>query len=107
MDADLLHNVGRRINTRRKQLGYTQEQLADMLEVSVQMISNLERGVKSIRIENLVRLCDILNVTADYILTGRQTAPELHDMAIQISSLPERERGIIRDIVAYCADNNK
>jgi len=49
-----LRAMGGRIQARRKQLGYTQEQLAGWMDVSIQMVSNLERGNKAIRIDNLV-----------------------------------------------------
>jgi len=51
-----LKEIGQRIFERRRELRYTQEQLAEKMEVSVQMVSNLERGNKAIRIDNLVAL---------------------------------------------------
>lgn len=75
-DEKLLKEIGGRINTRRKQMGMTQEILAEKMEVSVQMISNLELGKKAIRPENLVKLCDVLNVSADYVLRGLRTERE-------------------------------
>lgn len=39
------------------------------MNVSIQMISNIERGNKAIKIDNLLKLCDILKTSTDYILT--------------------------------------
>ena len=72
-DEKLLKEIGGRINARRRELGLTQEVLSERMEVSVQMISNLELGKKAIRPENLVKLCDVLNVSADYVLRGLRT----------------------------------
>lgn len=69
-DEKLLKEIGARVNARRKELRLTQEALAECMEVSVQMISNVELGKKAIRPENLVKLCDALDVSADYILRG-------------------------------------
>ena len=44
------------------------KKIADLMDVSIQMISNLELGKKAIRPENLVKVCVILGVSADYIL---------------------------------------
>lgn len=71
-DEKLLKEIGVRINARRKELGLTQEELADRMEVSIQMISNVELGKKAIRPENLIKLCNALNVSADYILRGNR-----------------------------------
>lgn len=72
-DEKLLREIGGRINARRRELGLTQEVLSERMEVSVQMISNLELGKKAIRPENLIKLCDALNVSADYVLRGLRT----------------------------------
>jgi len=69
-DEKLLKEIGGRINTRRKELGLTQEELAERMEVSIQMISNVELGKKAIRPENLIKLCNALNTSADYIWRG-------------------------------------
>ena len=69
-DEKLLKEIGARIHARRKELGLTQEELAERMEVSIQMISNVELGKKAIRPENLVKLCNALNTSADYILRG-------------------------------------
>ena len=72
-DEKLLKEIGKRINARRRELGLTQETLAERMEVSVQMISNLELGKKAIRPENLIKLCDVLGVSSDYVLRGVRT----------------------------------
>ena len=75
-DERLLKEIGGRINVRRRELGLTQEVLAEQMEVSVQMISNLELGKKAIRPENLIKLCDVLDVSADYVLRGLRSQRE-------------------------------
>ena len=59
-----LNVIGNRIQNHRKQQGYTQEQLAEMMNVSIQMVSNLERGNKAIRIDKPIdrELINVLNV---------------------------------------------
>lgn len=101
-----LQGIGKRIQTRRKQQGYTQEQLAEMMNVSIQMISNLERGNKAIRIDNLINLSQILNVSTDYILTGKQTKDDVTAVIAQISSLSERDREMIELLIDYCVSPN-
>lgn len=99
-EADL-KEIGKRIQQRRKQQGLTQEQLAEMMNVSIQMISNLERGNKSIRIENLIRLCQLLDVSTDYILTGKTSASDFSETVKQIVHLPDKEKNLINLIINY------
>ena len=51
-----LQQMGMRIAARRKELGFTQEELADMINVSVQTISTAERGRKALRPENIANI---------------------------------------------------
>ena len=102
MDDTNLKNIGKRISERRKRMGLTQEQLAEQMEVSIQMVSNLERGIKAIRIDNLIRLSQILGVSTDYILTGQRTDNDVNALAGQILYLKEDKRKLIEALVAYC-----
>lgn len=96
-----LKEIGERISRRRKLMGLTQEQLAEKMDVSIQMISNLERGIKAIKIDNLVRLSEILNVSTDYILTGHQSPGDMDFLSKQIRQLSSESKGLIELIVSY------
>ena len=65
-----LIDMGKRIATRRKNLHLSQEELAEMADVSPQLLSTAERGTKAMRPENLMKLSNALGVSADYLLTG-------------------------------------
>lgn len=104
MDDTMLMEIGKRIQKCRKQLGFTQEQLAEKMNVSIQMISNLERGMKAIRIDNLVNLSRILHVSTDYILTGTDTSGDLQGISASVAQLTPKDREMIRMITEYCLD---
>lgn len=103
-EADL-PGIGKRIQNRRKQLSLTQEQLAEMMNVSIQMVSNLERGNKAIRIDNLINLSRILDVSTDYILTGKETTEDIQVLTSRIAQLPEKERKTLEMLVDFCMDD--
>lgn len=100
MDSTLLQEIGKRIQRRRKELSYTQEQLAEMMNVSIQMISNLERGNKAIRIDNLLSLSRILKVSTDYILMGLD-----HTACDMTQPLNKRDRNLIELVITYCREH--
>ena len=101
-----LVEIGKRIQGRRKQMGLTQEQLADKMDVSIQMVSNLERGNKSIRIENLIKLSEILNISTDYILTGKETTEDMQALTVQMASLSQKERKMMKLLMDFCLSEN-
>lgn len=104
-EADLT-GIGKRIQNRRKQLLLTQKQLAEMMNVSIQMVSNLERGNKAIRIDNLINLSQILDISTDYILTGKETTDDIQALTARIAQLPEKERKMVEMLVEYCIQEN-
>ena len=88
-----------RVCTRRKALGLTQEQVAEKIDVSIQMISNLELGRKAIRPENMVKICTALNVSADYLLFGHNSQEENLELARKIEKLSPEHQHIIELLV--------
>ena len=60
--------IGKRIRSARDVSGMTQEKLAEAINVSVQYVSDLERGVVGIAVPTLMQLCRTLNASCDYIL---------------------------------------
>lgn len=102
-----LNAIGKRIQNRRKQLMFTQEQLAEMMNVSIQMVSNLERGNKAIRIDNLINLSQILQISTDYILTGKATASDNDTLTARIAQLSYKDRNMIEMLVEYCLAENE
>ena len=95
----LYRDMGRRIHNRRKELKLTQETLAEIMDVSVQMISNLELGKKAIRPENLIKLCEALNVSSDYILMDRHSFLEVSILSSKINSLSLEKQLLVEKLI--------
>lgn len=100
-DTDFLKMMGHRIMVRRKALRMTQEELAEKIDVSTQMISNLELGKKAIRPENLTKVCEVLELSADFILTGLNTKTAVDLVADKLIQLTDEELRIVGDMVDY------
>ena len=94
--------IGHRIKEIRESRGYTQEQLAEKLNLSVQHVSVIERGVKSPRLDTFIKIANILEINADYLLkdvlqvSSQLTSNELYDMLGQV---PEKEKRRILEVV--------
>lgn len=59
-----------RIRKAREDLGYTREKFAEKLDVSVSYLAELERGRTGISAKMLVKVCNVLGLSADYVLFG-------------------------------------
>ena len=51
MNKKLFEDIGKRVKKRRIELGYTQEYLAEKMDVSIQMISGTESGKKALKLD--------------------------------------------------------
>ena len=83
----------------RKQYSFTQEQLAEAIDVSPQYISDLERGVVGISIPTLKRLCTHLEVSSDRILFDRQTEAYAAAIGEKCRSLSDSQFRMAMDIL--------
>lgn len=104
-DTEFLKAMGQRIMVRRKALRMTQEEMAERLGVSTQMISNLELGKKAIRPENLAKVCDVLDLSADFVLTGTNTKTAVDAISEKLTQLTTEELQMVSDMIDYM--NNK
>ena len=68
-------------------MGITQEQLAEMVNVTTHYIYEIERGMKSMSIETLINLSQVLELSLDYIIFGNQRSSlgELYRMLDELS----------------------
>lgn len=72
-----------RIRKAREDMGYTREQFAEKLDVSVSYLAELERGRTGISVKMLIKVCNVLGLSSDYVLFGSQrTEDELRLDAI-------------------------
>ena len=62
--------MGRRFREAREGRNWSRETLAERSDLSVSFIADLELGNTGTLLENFVRLCRLLEVSADYILFG-------------------------------------
>ncbi|RJS62633.1 DNA-binding protein [Bacillus sp. PK3_68] len=62
--------IGSNIKSLRKEMKWTQQELAKRIGVSSQMISNWEREYTTPTVEDIAKLAQEFNVSTDKVLTG-------------------------------------
>jgi len=63
--TNLKTQFGRKLKVLRKQANLTQNQLAEQTELTVESISNIERGIHGPKFETLEKLTKVLNIEAE------------------------------------------
>ena len=88
--------IGKRIKSAREKKGMTKEQLAELVNLSPMHVSVIERGNKLPRLETLINIANILDVSADVLLQDvvnnqiKLHTSEASDLIAQLSREDQR-----------------
>lgn len=91
--------TGDRIRQKRLLLGLTQDEMAEKIDRAAKYYADIERGSCGMSVETLMALSETLNLSIDYIITGKSSSEDErthHDQTYAIletiNSFPENKR---------------
>lgn len=87
MKKQLNVEIGYRIRRQREALGLSREALAEKADMATSFLGKIELGSGSFTAESLIKLCNALGVTADYILFGSENHGDLTTINAMLSGL--------------------
>lgn len=65
--------MGQKIKMARKEKGFTQEYLSELVGISNRTLNLMEKGKSGMTIETLIKFCNSLGVSPNYILSYRSS----------------------------------
>lgn len=71
MKKNINLEIGERIRLARTTRGLSREKLAELLGISTLFLGYIECGQRGMSLATLQNMCKVLNVSADYLLLGR------------------------------------
>ncbi len=69
-----LRIIGNRLLNIRKRMGMTQAEVAEAAGLSDRTYADIERGTVNMRTETILRICNVLHITPDEVLTEENTS---------------------------------
>lgn len=81
-------DIGNAIKTLRKQKGISQKQLAEICEISVNALCQIENDQTFPHKSTIQKICDALQVPTSYLLF----------FSISEEDVPENKRGLFKDL---------
>lgn len=96
------YTIGQNIRTLRKAHGFSQEELAEQINISTTHMSHIETANTKLSLPVLVDIAKSLNSSVDsiiYPLDNRTSTSMLQDICNTLSDCTNDELEIIRDIV--------
>lgn len=106
--------LANRISFHRKKLGWTQEELAQELDVSRQSVSKWESGQSQPDLNKIIKMSELFNISIDYLLKGTNESTQNtnetfskigHELDNIITNIKSKETGEQVDIDSNYAKN--
>ncbi|WP_455501828.1 helix-turn-helix domain-containing protein [Gemmiger sp.] len=90
--------IGNRIRERRVQVGWTQEMLAEQIDVATVYVSRIENGKAQVNLKRLAELAQVLKTPIEYFISGTVRShdyqiDEIHDLIENFS--PQQREHVI------------
>ena len=99
MDKNIL---GSRIRSARKEKGFTQEALAEKVDISLAYMGEIERGVKYPSMNVFIKLVEVLDVSADYLMRDKLETGKVHvfnDITRKMEHLKPKQVNAISELI--------
>lgn len=101
--------LGSRIMQRRKQMKKKQSELAEIIGISENQLSNIENGKSFPRLQKFIEICEALDCNADYLLSGvikKSVDRNIIDMIASLSIEEQKAIWKLLDCYIHRNDNN-
>ena len=101
--------IGERLKRARLAKNMTQENLAEKIDVSVAFLSRVERGHSHLNLNRLTQVCELLDVSEGYILSGSSENSESYleeDFKKLLSKCSPEKQRLIYNIAKTIAEDN-
>ena len=100
-----LQEFGNRIGNCRRESGLSQMQLASLINISNNHLSNIENGKSIPSLSTFIAICNALQISADYLIHGEKY-PLDHRIAEKLSRKSIKQKDQILRIIDTFPDNN-
>ena len=96
---DLNVLVGANIKREREKANFTQEQFSELLGIGSKSLSSIERGVVGVSLTTLLRICDILHISANVLLYEQTQKNDVDSITLQLKMLSAEQFEIASDVM--------
>ncbi len=96
------YEIGQRIRKYRKALGFSQEQLAEKVDISITHMSHIETGNTKLSLQVLVDIAHALGESTDAILFGKENNTKesaISDIAGLLEDCSLQESNFLKELV--------
>lgn len=101
-----LKEFGKRVRGARRSKDMTGEVMAEKCDITPTFLRQIEAGTKGVSVDNLVNICNVLDVSPEYLLsedlnTARSAIKTKEDLIDFIKTLDERSFRQVLECIRY------
>lgn len=88
------HTIGNKLLSVRKRSGLTQAEVAEAAGLSDRTYADIERGSVNMRMESILKICNVLHITPDEIFTQENTNTKIeqNDLIEKLNSCSPKDK---------------
>ena len=92
--------LGENSKREREKAGYTQERFSEIIDMTPNNLSAVERGVAGVSLKTLRRICEALKVSADDLLFGQREKSDGEALIRKLERLDARQMRIVQEVLS-------
>jgi transcriptional regulator with XRE-family HTH domain len=96
---DLNVLIGTNIKREREKAGFTQDQFSELLGIGPKSLSSVERGVVGVSLATLMKICDLLHISANVLLYAQTQKNDAASIASQLEMLNAEQFEIATNVM--------
>lgn len=107
-NADILKVLGKNLKQARKNLKYTQEFVSESVNISIDLLRNIENGRNVGSVPTLLNLCNFLKVSPNKLFGGLLEFEESTlDSTLKkyLTEISSNDKKILKDIIIHIDKN--
>lgn len=107
-NSDILQVLGKNLKQVRKDLKYTQEYVAEGVNISIDLLRNIENGRNVGSVPTLLNLCNFLKVSPNKLFDGLLSFKEEtldSVLAEYLKTFSPNDKKVFRDIIIHIDKN--
>lgn len=101
MATDLFVEIGERLRKRRREMGLTQKQAAEILGISTTYYGEIERGVRKITVDRVLSIYEGMGLEPTYLLTGEELTDKVMEDIFR--DIPKEKEPVVEQILHFLA----
>lgn len=107
-NKDVLETIGNKLKQARLNQKYTQDYVAENIDISTDLLRNIENGRNIGSIPTLLNLCNFLQISPNFLFSELLTFKEETldtDLKSYISKLSDSDKEILKEIIIHIDKN--